>query len=89
MHMLASEEYLEKFSNEIGTLLLEIVQILVVMILYDDCLIEYAKLVSLFAGGSYIDRWTCWSFEYEQLEFVLSTQASCWVCAFTAGIIFS
>ena len=55
MHMLASEEYLEKFSSEIGTLLLEIVSILVIMILYDDCLIEYARLVSLFTGGSYID----------------------------------
>ena len=55
MRMLASEEYVEKFSSEIGTLLLEIVQVLVVMILYDDCLIEHARLVSLSTRGIYID----------------------------------
>ena len=51
MHMLATEEYLEKFNSEIGTLLLEIVQVLVVMTLCDDRLIDHARLVSLFVGG--------------------------------------
>ena len=55
MHMLASEEYLEKFSSEIGTLLLEIVQVIMVMTLCDDRLIDHARSVSLSAGGIRID----------------------------------